>query len=335
MAGDAEELGHHHADYLGAVGHVDAGKLLHREDVGEIVHDPAQVVDAVRVRDEGVPGLPLPHLLRATVVEADLGQAVDDLLSVELQDDADDAVGAGMLGPHVEEHEVGALVAALHAPVLGPEAERLLLPVLAVVGKLERTHLRGPGRMLLAERMAFPGERHEDAAQRRMPVEAHAEHVPNLALVPVGRRPQAGGGGQGGVAVGQAHLQAEVLVPPVGEQVVEHGEITVGLAVPLLAETFVDGGKVVQRAEGAVHLGLEELQDRGQTLPGGPQGRKAAPGLLRREGVGAEASLELGHHRGRITHEPHPLPGSRRTGAGSRPCPMLENERTLSIATPG
>ena len=118
--------------------------LLHRKDVGEIVHDPAQVVDAVRVGDEGVPGLPLPHLLRAAVMEADLGQAVDDLLAVELQDDADDAVGAGMLGPDVEEHEVGALVGALHPPVLGPETQRLLLPVLALVGKLERTHLGGP-----------------------------------------------------------------------------------------------------------------------------------------------------------------------------------------------
>ena len=80
-----------------AVGHLDAGQLLDRQDVGQVVHHPAEVVHAVGVGDVGVPGLALAHLLGAAVVEADVGHGVDDLLAVELQHDAEDAVGAGVL----------------------------------------------------------------------------------------------------------------------------------------------------------------------------------------------------------------------------------------------
>ena len=267
MTGNAEQLAHHHSDHLGAVRHVDAGQLLHRQDVGQVVHHPAEVIDAVGVGNERVPRLALAHLLGAPVVKADLGQAVDDLLAVELQDDADDPVGAGMLRADVQEHEIRALAGTLHAPVLRAEAQRLLLAVLALVGKLERPHLRGPGRMLLAQRVALPGKGHEDAAQRRVSVEAHAEHVPHLALVPVGRGPQAGDRGQRGVAVRQRHLDAQVLVPLVGEEVIEDREVALGLAVAVPAEAFVDGGEVVQRAEGTRHLGLEELQEGREVVP--------------------------------------------------------------------
>jgi len=87
----------------------------------------------------------------------------------------------------------------------------------------------------------------------------------------------------------------------------------------LLAEALVDGGEVVERAEGPVHFGLEKLEDRGKAFPRRPQGREPAPGLLCREGVGAESAFELGHHPGRIAHEPHPLRRCCRTGAAWRP----------------
>ena len=107
MAGDAEQLRHHDADDLGAVGNLDAGQLLHRQHVGQVVHHAAQVVDAIGVGDVRVPGLPLGHLLGAAVVVADVRHGVDDLLAVELQHDPQHAVRAGVLRTDVQEHEIG------------------------------------------------------------------------------------------------------------------------------------------------------------------------------------------------------------------------------------
>ena len=71
---------------------------------------------------------------------------------------------------------------------LGIEAQRFLFGFLLVLGKLERAHLGGARRVVLAQRMAFPGLRHQNAAQARVAVEADAEHVPGFALVPGRRR---------------------------------------------------------------------------------------------------------------------------------------------------
>ena len=99
--------------------------------VGEVVHHAAEIVDAVGVGDVGVPGLALAHLLGAAVVIADVGDRVDDLLAVELQHDPQDAVRAGVLRAEVEEHEVVVAVGWRQSPVLGLEAQRLLLRLLA------------------------------------------------------------------------------------------------------------------------------------------------------------------------------------------------------------
>ncbi len=50
VAGDPEELGHHDADDVDLLGHLDAGQLLDREHVRQVVHHAAEVVDAVGVR---------------------------------------------------------------------------------------------------------------------------------------------------------------------------------------------------------------------------------------------------------------------------------------------
>ena len=102
---------------------------LDRQHVGQVVHHAAQVVDAIGVGDVGVPGLALAHLFGAAVVKADVGHGIDDLLAVELQDDAQDAVGARMLGSQVEKHEIGVLSPSLQPPFLrvetaGPPAPR-------------------------------------------------------------------------------------------------------------------------------------------------------------------------------------------------------------------
>ena len=180
----------HDADHLGARRNRDPGQFLHRHEVGEIVHHAAQVIDAVGVRNVGVPGLALAHLLGAAVVEADLGHRVDDLLAVELQHNAQDAVRARMLRAEVEEDEIAVVAAALHAPLFGAEAQRFLFGLLLLFGKLERPHLGGARRMILSQRMPCPAPRHQDALQVRVAGKGDSEHVPYFALVPVRRRPE-------------------------------------------------------------------------------------------------------------------------------------------------
>ena len=84
VAGDAKKLGHHHADYLHPVGHFDAGQLFHCQHIGEVVHNPAQIVDAVGIGNIGMPGLALAHFFGAAVVKADIRHGVDDFLAIEL-----------------------------------------------------------------------------------------------------------------------------------------------------------------------------------------------------------------------------------------------------------
>ena len=156
---------HHDADDLRAVRHLDARQLLDGQHVGQVVHHAAQVVDAVGVGDVGVPRLPLAHLLGAAVVVADVRHGVDDVLAVELEDDAQDAVRPGMLRPQVEEHEVGVLGLALSCPTPrdGTAAPSALPPPARRTA--ERRHFGGAGRMVLAQRVALPGVRHQDAPQ--------------------------------------------------------------------------------------------------------------------------------------------------------------------------
>ncbi len=179
MADDAEEFGQHDADDLGAVGHLDARQLLHGQHVGEVVHHAAEVVHAVGVGDVGVPGLPLAHLLGAAVVEADLADQVHDLLAVELEDDPQDAVRAGVVRADVEEHEVEVLAAGAACP--SPRAGTACASCMArlvVRRHAERAHLGGAGGVLLAQRVALPPRRHEDARQVRM---ARRRVMPNMS----------------------------------------------------------------------------------------------------------------------------------------------------------
>ena len=97
MADDPEQLGQHDADHLHAVRHLDPGQLLDGQDVGQVVHHAAEIIDAVGVGDVGVPGLTLAHLLGAAMVIADIGNGVDDFLTVELQHDPKHAMHARMV----------------------------------------------------------------------------------------------------------------------------------------------------------------------------------------------------------------------------------------------
>jgi hypothetical protein len=297
VARDPEELRHHDPDDLRAAGDLDAGELLHRETVGEVVHHAAQVIHPVGVGDIGVPGLALAHLLGAPVVIADVQDHVGDLLAVELKDEPDEAVGAGVLGPQVQEEEVGVRAAPRHAPLLGTELERVLFLLLLLLGQAKRTQLGRPGGMVLAERVSLPGRGHQDPAEPRVAVEPDAEEVPCLALVPVRGRPDIGYGGQGGGIAGERHLHPDVLVPVEREKVVNDREIALGLVLSMGPDTLVDRGKIVEHLVRAANAVLQEFQDAVDPVFGYPERRDIVAGGLDSEDVLAKGVLQIIDYR--------------------------------------
>ena len=124
--------------------------------VGQVVHHTAEIVDAIGVRDVGVPGLTLAHLFRPPVMEPDVRHRVDDLFAVELQGDPQHAVRAGVLGADIEEHEIGVIALAAHAPVLRLETQRLLLGQFLLRRQVIRPHLGRARGVVLAQRVAHP-----------------------------------------------------------------------------------------------------------------------------------------------------------------------------------
>ncbi len=150
MAGDAEHFRKHHPDGLHPVRNLDAGEFLDREYIREVVHHPAEIVDTVGIGDIAVPGLALGHFLGTAVVIADIRHAVDDFLAVQLQHDAKCAVCRRVVGTEVEEHVIGVRRVPAHAPLLGYEAQRLLLHVLLCGIQRIRVEFRGARRVVLA-----------------------------------------------------------------------------------------------------------------------------------------------------------------------------------------
>ena len=69
---DPLQLDHQHADVAGPLRHLDAQKLFHREDVGQVVGERRQVVHPVDDRDGLLPREVLRRLFDAGMQEADL-----------------------------------------------------------------------------------------------------------------------------------------------------------------------------------------------------------------------------------------------------------------------
>jgi hypothetical protein len=103
------------------------------------------------------------------MMKADFGHAIDDLFAVELKHNAQHAMRARMLWADIQEDNVAVPARACHAPFLGPEAERLLLGFFFGFGQPELSHFRRSRGMVFSQWVAFPGSRHQDAGEVRMP----------------------------------------------------------------------------------------------------------------------------------------------------------------------
>src|SRR5690606_21603915 len=200
------------ADHVDPLRHLDAGQLLDGQHIGQVVHHPGEVVDPVGIGDVAVPALALAHLFRAAVVVADLRYAVDDLRAIELQDDAEGAAGGWGVRAELRTHDARRLAATLQGPVLRTETRGCLLQ--ALLGRAQRIGVvfGGPRRIIYAQRVALPGRWHQQSLESRVTFELDAEHVPDFTLVPVGVRPDGGGGGDPQIILAEADLDHHVTV---------------------------------------------------------------------------------------------------------------------------
>jgi hypothetical protein len=107
---DARQLAADDADGLRARRRLDAHELLAGHRVGHVVGQRREVVETVGVGQELVEAQRLADLLLAAVQVADDRLAADDLLAVELEDQAQHAVRGRVLRPHVDEHVLGVAV---------------------------------------------------------------------------------------------------------------------------------------------------------------------------------------------------------------------------------
>ncbi len=99
---DAGQLAADDADDLAARRDGPAHELFDRERVGDVVGQRREVIEPVRVGDELVVGHVLGDLFVAAMEVADVGDGLGDDLAVELQQDAQHAVGARVRRTHVE-----------------------------------------------------------------------------------------------------------------------------------------------------------------------------------------------------------------------------------------
>ncbi len=177
-------------------GDLEPEELLDRQDEDELVVLEADIVDALRVRDRLPPRLVLHRLLEAGVEVADHCLGADDALALEVDDQAQDAVHRRVVRPEVDAHDV---LAALE---LGRRREdgrdrggdpRALVDPRALDDRHYSLFGEADGlaadRIVLPQRVPLPVVLHQDPAKVRVPLEADSHHVPRLALVPVGGRP--------------------------------------------------------------------------------------------------------------------------------------------------
>ena len=105
VAADPGQLAHDHAKSLRPHWHCLAQQPLHRKAVAEVVPGRAEVVHPVRPGDALVVGHPFEVLLETGVEVAHLGVGVAHHLAFNPKHQAQHAVGAGVLGAHVELHQ--------------------------------------------------------------------------------------------------------------------------------------------------------------------------------------------------------------------------------------
>ena len=106
-------IGEQHANVLTALGRRDPQELLDGEREGMLLVHRRHVVQPVEVRDRLQVGLVLDQLLGAAVKQPDMRIDPFDYFAVKFEDEAENAVGRGMLGSEIDRVVIDLLIAGI------------------------------------------------------------------------------------------------------------------------------------------------------------------------------------------------------------------------------
>ncbi len=104
MAGDPLHLHQHHAQHLSARWRFDAQQLLGREGEGGIFEQGCHIVDAIGQSDAFEIGLVFQLFFNAGMDITDMRRSARNHLAIQFKDNAQYAMSARMLRPHIDDH---------------------------------------------------------------------------------------------------------------------------------------------------------------------------------------------------------------------------------------
>ena len=107
MARYPVEFGGDDANVLHPLGHFQAEQALHPRHVGEVVRDRGEVIRPIRVRDNLLVTTILEQLLQPSMHVADVRHHFFHDFAIHRDDDPEQAMRGGMLGPDIEDEFVG------------------------------------------------------------------------------------------------------------------------------------------------------------------------------------------------------------------------------------
>ena len=108
MRGDALQFGHQHAQHIRPFGNFCLHQFFDGETVDEIVADVVEVVESIRHHQCFDVGLRLHVLFNTGMQKANVRDSANNGLTVELDDESQHAVCAGMLRSHIQHHRLTA-----------------------------------------------------------------------------------------------------------------------------------------------------------------------------------------------------------------------------------
>src|SRR5262249_34245108 len=153
---------------------------------------------------------------------------------------------AGWAGPMPTWTFWGPLPVPLPSPSMN--SRRVVSAIAPSLARRADQRLAAVDRIVLPQRMAHELFVHEKPARIRVILELHPEHVPRLALEPVGDGPEHDSARDAGVVLVHAHLQPEPMV--VGDRVKMVDDLEARAVLAAGELQIVDGRQVHEDVEG-------------------------------------------------------------------------------------
>ena len=175
MRGNALQLGHNDPDHTGTLGNLNPQHFFNREHITEVVAHAGEIIHAVCVVDKILVALVLTGFFKTTVQITQIWVNIHHIFAIQLDHQAQNAVGARMVWPHIDDH-----VFTIHPWWQGGGNTFGWQDLLAQGGKFGIAPGQREGYLfatqwnVLAQRVVGPMFRHENPPQIRVPFELDA-----------------------------------------------------------------------------------------------------------------------------------------------------------------